>query len=175
MQVWGSDTFASGYLHIHLHLPNLGKVASAQVSMDVLTMDHTVGSVLGGMKDKEVCTVTFRRVKPIVGRYKWLFLLRHAESEWNWAKANKSITKLVSQVDHPLTERGLNQARSMRSTLTKVLHDYNKTLATATHRSRRSSTPVPPLPISRPLPPPRRAHELLLQRIQRRPHPCRCR
>eukprot|EP00466_Bigelowiella_natans_P003340 jgi/Bigna1/80587/fgenesh1_pg.72_\ len=118
-----SGGLSKGYLHIHLMLPNAGKVGSAQVSLHFLTIGHLVGSALSPLVEPKVCTVWFRRVPMPKVKYKYLFLLRHAESEWNWAKANKSLTTLVSQVDHPLTAYGMNQSRKFRSTITSLLEN----------------------------------------------------
>ena len=51
---------------------------------------------------------------------KRIFFIRHAESQWNAAQRRRDVRTMVSQVDHPLTPRGLEQARSLRRALVAV-------------------------------------------------------
>mmetsp|Transcript_34324 Transcript_34324/g.83081 ORF Transcript_34324/g.83081 Transcript_34324/m.83081 type:complete len:750 (-) Transcript_34324:199-2448(-) len=156
------EKIQKGYLHVHLMLPNAGKVGASAVSLNVLTVGHTVGSALSPLLDPEVCTVSFKRIAPPKKKDKYLFLLRHAESEWNWAKANKSLTTLVSQVDHPLTSYGLQQSRRLRERLSALLENWEmessigETSISTSHKNsaplsgqmstRKSRTSTAPLP-----------------------------
>tara|TARA_B100000780_G_C20872133_1_gene346866 strand:+ start:61 stop:282 length:222 start_codon:yes stop_codon:yes gene_type:complete len=47
------------------------------------------------------CTVQLRLVSGHPAR-KWLFLVRHGESEWNRAQGALDLGAMFSQVDHPL-------------------------------------------------------------------------
>ena len=41
-----------------------------------------------------------------------VFLVRHGQSLWNLAKANKSVAAMMSQVDHPLSSAGIDECKS---------------------------------------------------------------
>ena len=78
------------------------------------------------MLKPDICTVRFRKIEPLPSPTKYIFLIRHAESEWNRGKATKAITKMMSQIDHPLTRRGWRQALLLNKSL-RVLFPPDKT------------------------------------------------
>jgi len=46
-----------------------------------------------------------------------VFLVRHAESRWNRAKAELGVLSMLCENDHGLSEKGLAQAQTLRSLL----------------------------------------------------------
>eukprot|EP00930_Biecheleria_cincta_P083984 TRINITY_DN73484_c0_g1_i1.p1 TRINITY_DN73484_c0_g1~~TRINITY_DN73484_c0_g1_i1.p1 ORF type:complete len:483 (+),score=63.27 TRINITY_DN73484_c0_g1_i1:54-1502(+) len=60
------------------------------------------------------CTICFRLWQQDTCKAwptsKWIFLIRHGESKWNQAQANKNVLGLLEQVDHGLSVAGLDQA-----------------------------------------------------------------
>ena len=44
---------------------------------------------------------------------KTVYLVRHGESVWNAAQANKDVVAMLSAVDHPLNETGRSQAERL--------------------------------------------------------------
>jgi len=58
--------------------------------------------------------LTVQRVHPRNFRLrKRVFFIRHAESKWNQAQANRDIVGMVKQRDHPLNRTGIQQALKM--------------------------------------------------------------
>jgi len=47
---------------------------------------------------------------PAPSPMKTVFFVRHGESKWNEAQAKRDVLEMVSQVDHPLNEKGYKQA-----------------------------------------------------------------
>ena len=59
----------------------------------------------------------------LLGSYptrKWLYLVRHGESEWNRAQASYNVATMYSQVDHPLSPAGIEQATRLAEKLQAV-------------------------------------------------------
>uniref|UniRef100_A0A7S2RBI2 Uncharacterized protein n=1 Tax=Rhizochromulina marina TaxID=1034831 RepID=A0A7S2RBI2_9STRA len=53
------------------------------------------------------------RFWPVAPLRKTLFLVRHAESEWNAAQAKMDMVNMFKSVDHPLSVKGLQQAQDL--------------------------------------------------------------
>ena len=57
-----------------------------------------------------------------------IFLVRHGQSLWNLAKANKSVAAMVSTVDHPLSSTGVDECRSFNRAWRRARQALRKTL-----------------------------------------------
>jgi len=66
------------------------------------------------------CTVQLRLVRGYPAR-KWLYLVRHGESEWNRAQGALDLGAMFSQVDHPLSKLGFEQAHRLAAKLGTLL------------------------------------------------------
>lgn len=51
---------------------------------------------------------------------KKVFLVRHGESAWNKAQREKKVSQLIEQVDHPLTDEGIQQCLSLQGKILKA-------------------------------------------------------
>lgn len=54
---------------------------------------------------------------------KTIYLIRHGQSEWNAAVKARSLRRMLLQRDHPLTPRGLLQARALATALQQLDDD----------------------------------------------------
>lgn len=79
----------------------------------------------------EDATISFRVLFPHKTkgwrRRRTLFVIRHGESKWNAALANKNLGALM-HFDHPLSMRGITQAKKMEDTWTADLKNQNISL-----------------------------------------------
>ena len=68
-------------------------------------------SAAGETKPEPRPLITLARVVPEAAPpRKTVYLVRHGESVWNAAQANKDVVAMLSAVDHPLNETGRSQA-----------------------------------------------------------------
>ena len=58
-------------------------------------------------------------------RRKWLFLVRHGESEWNEAEDHLDVASMIEQVDHALSRRGRDQAMSLAEKVSHLVESLN--------------------------------------------------
>jgi len=75
------------------------------------------------------------RFLPEPPRVKTLFLVRHAESEWNEAQRNRNVRKMLGQVDHPLTCGGMGQVRRLQSKVQRLAGDLAREASAAAARA----------------------------------------
>eukprot|EP00927_Polykrikos_kofoidii_P065573 TRINITY_DN61309_c0_g1_i1.p1 TRINITY_DN61309_c0_g1~~TRINITY_DN61309_c0_g1_i1.p1 ORF type:complete len:476 (+),score=41.01 TRINITY_DN61309_c0_g1_i1:119-1546(+) len=62
---------------------------------------------------------------------KWIFIIRHAESEWNEAQRSKNLQKLLHSVDHGLSSEGFRQALRLGDLVKEALD--NRDTQTSLH------------------------------------------
>lgn len=55
------------------------------------------------------------RSESLLPRQKWIFFVRHAESRWNRAQKTRNLLGLFSEIDHPISEQGLQQCEQLAS------------------------------------------------------------
>ena len=71
-------------------------------------------SAAGETKPEPQPLITLARVVPEAAPpRKTVYLVRHGESVWNAAQANKDVVAMLSAVDHPLNETGRSQAERL--------------------------------------------------------------
>ena len=62
----------------------------------------------------------FVRASASPPRFKWLFFVRHGQSKWNKASAEKNVIALVKEVDHSLSSAGRIQCMDLQEKIYRV-------------------------------------------------------
>mmetsp|Transcript_17939 Transcript_17939/g.38790 ORF Transcript_17939/g.38790 Transcript_17939/m.38790 type:complete len:385 (-) Transcript_17939:510-1664(-) len=64
-----------------------------------------------------------RLADPDAPPVKQLFIVRHAQSKWNAAQKSRDVRTLLAYRDHPLTQRGCDQAEALAAAITSVMRN----------------------------------------------------
>eukprot|EP00009_Paramoeba_aestuarina_P004780 CAMPEP_0201508488 /NCGR_PEP_ID=MMETSP0161_2-20130828/1848_1 /ASSEMBLY_ACC=CAM_ASM_000251 /TAXON_ID=180227 /ORGANISM="Neoparamoeba aestuarina, Strain SoJaBio B1-5/56/2" /LENGTH=568 /DNA_ID=CAMNT_0047903177 /DNA_START=53 /DNA_END=1756 /DNA_ORIENTATION=+ len=79
--------------------------------------NHTKLDIVSFKKGKEklTCDIKISLIPPLLyAPRKTIYFIRHGQSVWNKAQADKDARGMMSQVDHPLDQTGVNQALGLQ-------------------------------------------------------------
>eukprot|EP00996_Jenningsia_fusiforme_P000224 NODE_1180_length_1659_cov_31.291925_g1047_i0.p1 GENE.NODE_1180_length_1659_cov_31.291925_g1047_i0~~NODE_1180_length_1659_cov_31.291925_g1047_i0.p1 ORF type:complete len:497 (+),score=80.10 NODE_1180_length_1659_cov_31.291925_g1047_i0:103-1593(+) len=71
-------------------------------------------------QERKECSISLQ-LATAASAGKWVFLVRHGQSVWNQAQAERDVKKMVRQTDHPLNRQGYQQADDLRKRVTEAL------------------------------------------------------
>jgi broad specificity phosphatase PhoE len=115
-----ADAKAAALLHIEMR-GNNSLIGEVRLPLAEITMDHwynlplelTASRLKKADGTKKPCVRFMIMTEPAM--VKKVFLVRHGESLWNKAQKEKKVSQLLEQVDHPLSDRGIQQCHQLAS------------------------------------------------------------